>query len=71
MKTAISSKRDHQYAQNNRANGSDIMQTWVDTSYATHYDIQGHTGGAMFMGQRILNGKLLNQKINTKSSTET
>ena len=53
------------------AGGMDVMQTYVDASYAIHMDMKGHTGGLMTMGRGIIQGKASKQKINTKSSTET
>ena len=47
------------------ANGLDILKTWVDASYTTHYETRGHTGGVMYMGQDIIHGKSSTQKINS------
>jgi hypothetical protein len=52
------------------ANGLEIMQTWVDASYAVHADMRGHTGGVISMGHGVVHGKSSKQKLNTKSSTE-
>ena len=30
-----------------RADGVNVLKWWVDTSYAAHDDIRGHTGGTM------------------------
>ena len=35
---------------------------WVDTSYAIHHDIKGHSGGVMSMGKRIVHGKSSNRR---------
>ena len=48
-----------------------ILQTWVDTSYATHHNMRGHTGGLMYMGIGEIHNKCSKQKLNAKSSTET
>ena len=48
-----------------------ILQTWVDTSYATHHDMGGHTGGLMSMGIGAIYNKCSKQKLNAKSSSET
>ena len=52
------------------ADGMDVLQTYVDASYAIHTDMKGHTGGLMTLGRGIIQGKANKQKINTKSSTE-
>ena len=36
------------------ANGLDVLQTWVDASYATHHNMKGHTGGLISMGSVIV-----------------
>ena len=53
------------------ANGMEIMETYVDASYAVHHDMKGHTGGLLTLGRGIVQGKASKQKLNTKSSTET
>ena len=53
------------------ANVLDILQTWVDTSYAIHQDMTGYTGGVMSMGRGIIHSTCSNQKLNTKCSTKT
>ena len=45
-------------------NGLEILQAWVDTSYATHHEKRGHTGGVMSIVQDIIHGKSSKQKIN-------
>ena len=52
-------------------NGLEILQTWVDVSYAIHQNMKGHTGGVMSMGRGIMHNKCSKQKLNTKNSTET
>ena len=53
------------------ANGFDLLQTWVDASYAIHRDTRSHTGGGMSLGVGVINSKSAKQKLNTKSSTES
>ena len=53
------------------ANGSDLMETYVDASYAIHHDMRRHTGVLLTMGVGVIQGKASKQKLNTKSSTET
>ena len=56
-----------------RSDGVNVIKWWLDSLYAAHDDMQGHTGGTMSMG---VNGRgliisiLNNQKLNTKSYTE-
>ena len=47
------------------------LQTWVDTSYAVHRDMRGHTGGVISLGRGTAIHGCSKQKINTKSSTES
>ena len=49
----------------------DILQRYVDASYAIHSDMKGHTGGLLTMVLGINQGKVTKQKLNAKSSTET
>ena len=53
------------------ANGMEIMETYVDASYAVHHDMKGHTGGLLTLGRGIVQGKASKQNLNTKISTET
>ena len=53
------------------ANGLDLMETYVDASYAVHPDMRGHTGGVLTLGRGIVQGKTTKQKLNTKSLTES
>ena len=53
------------------ANGFEVLQTWVDASYATHRDMKGHIGGLMSLGHGIIYDKCSKQKLNTNSSTES
>ena len=43
---------------------------WIDTSFAVHPDMRGHTGGTMSMGKGCVISKFTKQKLNTTSSTE-
>ena len=52
-------------------NGMDVLQTYVDASYAIHEDMKGHTGGLMTLGKGIIQGHATKQTLSTKSSTET
>ena len=45
--------------------------TYIDAAYAVHFNMRGHTGGALSMGYGIIHGKSSKQKINTTSSTES
>jgi hypothetical protein len=46
------------------------MNTWIDASYAVHYDMKSHTGGAISLGRGACMSKSSKQKLNVKSSTE-
>ena len=52
------------------ANGLEVLQTWVDASYAVHRDMKSHTGGVMSLRTGIFHRKSRKQKLHTKSSTE-
>ena len=45
--------------------------TYLDTSYATHDDMKGCTGGCMKFGWGLIHEKSSNQKLNTKILTES
>ncbi len=53
------------------AHDMELLQIWVDASYAVHEDMRGHTGGVMSLGTGVFSVKSSKQKLNTKSSTET
>ena len=53
------------------ANGLEILQTWVDSSYAIHQDMKGHTSVVMSMDRGIIHNKCSKQKLNTNISTKT
>ena len=46
------------------------LYTWIDSAYAVHPNIKGHTGGGIPMGYGVVHCKGSKQKINVKSSTE-
>jgi hypothetical protein len=46
------------------------MDTWIDASYAVHYDMKSHTGGAISLGRGAVMSKSLKHKLNVKSSTK-
>ena len=50
---------------------NDILHTWIDVSYAVHDNMRGQSGEAISMGHGIVTEKLVKQKLNSKSSTET
>ena len=45
------------------------LLTYTDSSHAVHFDMRGHSGGLMSLGEGTLHNKSIKQKINTKSST--
>ena len=49
----------------------DIMETYVDASYAVHQDIRGHTGGVLTLGNGSIHGKVSKKILNAKISTES
>ena len=51
-------------------NGNEVLQTWVDVSYAVHRDVRSHTGATMSLGHGIIHHRSEKQKLNTKRSTE-
>ena len=48
-----------------------IIKWWVDSSFAVHPDMKGHTGGMMTLGKGAIYGTSTRHKINTRSSTES
>ena len=52
------------------ANGNNIVQWWVDASFAVHRDMQSHTGRVLTMGKGAIYVTSKKQKLNTKSSTK-
>ena len=56
-----------------RADGINVLNLWVDASYAAHDNMRGHTGGTMSMvkyGRGSIISISMKQNINTKRSTE-
>jgi hypothetical protein len=53
------------------ANGTGVLSWYVDSSFAVHPDMKGHTGGAMTMGTGFPLDKSTKHKLNTCSSTES
>jgi hypothetical protein len=53
------------------ANGSGILKWWVDTLFAVHPNMRGHSGGGFSLGRGFPTVSSTKQKLNTKSSTET
>ena len=50
---------------------TDSVRWWIDTSYAVHPDMQGHTGATMSMGNGLVFSGSWKQKLVTRSSTES
>ena len=48
-------------------NGMDMMEIYIDASYANHQDLKGHTGGVLTLGRGIVQGKASKQKLSIKS----
>jgi len=53
-----------------RADGSGILEWWVDAAFAVHPNMRGHSGGGMSMGRGFPISSSTKQKLNTRSSTE-
>jgi hypothetical protein len=53
------------------ANGSGILKWWVDSSFAVHPNMSGHSGGGLSLGRGFPIVSSTKQKLNTRSSTET
>ena len=53
------------------ADSLNSLRTFVDTSYAVHTNMRGHTGGAMTLGWGMVHARASKQKLNAKSSRET
>ena len=51
--------------------GLTVMTTWVDTSYAVHNDMKGHTGGCIILGGGMIYCRSSKKKVNTKIYTES
>ena len=52
------------------ADGSGLMQWWVDAAYGVHYDMKSHTGGTLSMGKGSIYSFSSAQKLVSRSSTE-
>jgi hypothetical protein len=52
------------------ADGMQIVKWWVDTVFAVHDDMKGHTGGVMLLGKGAMYGASKTQKNVSRSSTE-
>ena len=52
------------------ANGSGVLNWWIGVSYAVHLNMQGHTGGGIYMGIVFTILNLKKQMLNTHSSSE-
>ena len=53
------------------ADGTGILNWYVDASFAVHANMGGHTGGALTMGQGFPIASSTKHKINTRNSTES
>lgn len=47
------------------------VETWIDSSYGSHGDATGHTGGLISLGRGAINAKSTKQRLVVKSSTES
>ena len=47
-----------------------LMRWYIDSSFAVHNDMRGHTGAGLTLGRGSVYNKSTKQKINGKSSTE-
>ena len=53
------------------ADGTGILNWYVNASFAVHANMRGHTGGVLTMGQGCPIVSSTKHKINTRSSTES
>jgi hypothetical protein len=53
------------------ADGTGILKWLVDGSFAVHPNMHGHTGAGLTMGQGFPISCSTEQKLNTRSSTES
>ena len=53
-----------------RANNLEVIEWWVDASFAVHPDMRGHTGGVMTLGEGAMMDACQKHKCNARSSTE-
>jgi hypothetical protein len=47
-----------------------VVKWWVDASFVVHTDMRSHTGGTLLLGKGSVYSASMQQKLNTKSSTE-
>jgi len=52
------------------ANGLELIQSWVDVSFAVHRDMKGHMSACMSLGKGMVYHKTAKQKLNIRSSTK-
>jgi hypothetical protein len=52
------------------ADGSGVVQWWVDAAYGVHHDMKSHTGGTLSMGKGSVYSYSSAQKLVSRSSTE-
>ena len=52
-------------------NGSGILKWWVDASFYVQPNMQGHSGGGLYLGRKFPIVSSTKQTLNTRSSTET
>ena len=53
------------------AKGMEVLQAWVDVSYAIYKYMKGHTGCVMSAERGIVQGKATRQKLSIKSSNKS
>lgn len=53
------------------ANNAHVIKWWIDASFAVHPDMKSHTGGCVSHGKGAVYNTSTQQKLNTKSSTES
>ncbi|CAJ1953765.1 unnamed protein product [Cylindrotheca closterium] len=49
--------------------GNNLLEWYVDASFAVHPDFKSHTGGVMTMGGGAIQAMSKKQKLNSRSST--
>lgn len=52
------------------ADNAHVTEWWVDASFAVHPDMKSHIGATMSTGEGSQCSALIQQKLNTKSSTK-
>ncbi len=63
-------RKDHTWHLVLGAKNNGLLMWYVDTSFAVHPNMCGHTGGGLTMGRGFLITASTKQKLNTRSSTE-